>query len=108
MDAIVTVSQIEVSDFEVLYDAVQDAPVEIVQLEQGKMEGALTHLTVGSVGVSVGEFSRGICQRGLLSPNRWTLAFITNPAQICHYDMAAGDLFTLAPGQELYSSFSGA
>ncbi|MEY9493795.1 helix-turn-helix domain-containing protein [Bradyrhizobium elkanii] len=108
MGEIVTVRQAKFFDFEALRDAVQDAQSDIVQIEQGKMTGMVTHLAIDSVGASVGDFTRGVRQRGELSPDRWTFGFVEKPAQVCYYDMAPGDLFLLAPGNELYSSFSGA
>jgi AraC-like DNA-binding protein len=106
MVGIVTVRQTEFADFEALRDAVQDSPSEIVQLEHGKMTGTLAHLSVGSVGISTGSFTRGVRQRGVLSPNRWTLGMLLgSPALLQHFEAGPGDLFVLAPDHELYSRF---
>ncbi|OSJ31526.1 hypothetical protein BSZ19_21825 [Bradyrhizobium japonicum] len=108
MSSIIAIRQNEFCDPEALQDAVQDGQSDIAQLEPGQITVKLTHLTLGSVGASTGDFTRGIRQRGVLSPNRWVFGFIANPAVICYHDMAPDDLLILAPGQELYSSFSGA
>jgi AraC-like DNA-binding protein len=105
MNGIVVVRQTEFSDFEALRDAAQDGPSEIVQLEQGKMTGTLTHLSVGSVGISTGNFSRGIRGRGVLSERRWMFIFFAKPVQVQHLEAAPGDIFLLAPGHEHYSRY---
>jgi AraC family ethanolamine operon transcriptional activator len=104
----VKIRQTGFSDFEALRDAVQDGASEIVQLERGPIVGKLAHYSVGSVGISTGNFTRGVRQRGVLSEQRWTLGIIAAPAKMLHFEMAPGDLLILAPGHELYSSFSGA
>lgn len=103
----VTLRQSEFSDFEALRDAVQDAPAEIVQLERGRMSGTLIHQTVGSVGISSGEFSRSLRGRGVLSGYRWTFCYFTQPGLIQHFETTPGDLFLLAPGHEHYASYRG-
>ena len=104
----VKIRQTEFSDFEALRDAVQDGASEIVQLERGPIIGKLAHFSVGSVGISTGNFTRGVRQRGVLSESRWTFGIIAAPAKMLHFEMAPGDLLMLAPGHELYSSFSSA
>jgi AraC family ethanolamine operon transcriptional activator len=104
----VTVRRSQFSDFEVLRDAVQDAPLDIVQLEPGKMAGELTHLSVGSLGISSGSFTRGLRSRGVISDQRWTLgAVLDAPAAMQHFPMAAGDIAMLAPGHEGHARYLG-
>ncbi|UGY12503.1 hypothetical protein HAP48_0028200 [Bradyrhizobium septentrionale] len=100
--------QLEFADFEVLRNAVQDAPtpMDIVQLGQGEMAGTLAHLSVGSVGISTGSFTRGVRQRGVLSTNRWTFGMLLgSSALLQHFEATPGDLIVIAPDQELYSRF---
>jgi AraC-like DNA-binding protein len=103
-----TITKTEISDFEVLQDAVQDAPIDIVQLEPGKMTGQLMHLSIGTVGVSIGEFSRGFRGRGVQSEHRCTLSINEKPAVIQGFEVGPGDLFLLKPGHEIYATYSGA
>ena len=99
----------EFSDFEVLRGAVQDAPVDIVQLQPGKMTGKLMHLSVGSLGISTGSFSRAVRSRGALSEHRWTLGTLLDaPALLQDVKSVPGDVLTLAPNEELYTRFLGA
>jgi len=102
------IRQSEFSDFEALRDAAQDGLAEIVQLERGHMTGNLMHASVGSVGISAGEFSRSIRGRGILSERRWTFCYFTHPGVIQHhFEAAPGDMFILAPGREHYASYPG-
>lgn len=103
-----TISQTEISDVEVLQEAVQDAPLDIVQLEPGKMTGQLKHLSVGTVGVSIGSFSRGFRARGVQSDRRCTLSINEKPVVILGFEVRPGDLFLLKPGHEIYATYSGA
>jgi AraC family ethanolamine operon transcriptional activator len=104
----VTLRQVPFADFEALREGVQDAPIDIVQLESGTMTGTVTHLSVGSIGVSVGSFSLGFRACGVQSDHRWTLSHNSGPAVLRRFEIGAGDLFLLAPGQEIYARYSGA
>jgi AraC family ethanolamine operon transcriptional activator len=105
----VTVRRSQFSDFEVLRDAVQDAPLDIVQLDPGKMAGELTHLSVGSLGISSGRFTRGLRSRGVVSDQRGALGTVLDaPATMQHFATAAGDIAILAPGHEGHARYLGA
>lgn len=105
----IRIDQKKITDFEALHDAVQDAPVDIVQLEPGKMSGMLTHLSGPTLGISTGSFSRGVRQRGLLSDRRWSFGtLLDGPALLQDVESKPGDLVVLAPNEELYSCFPGA
>lgn len=106
----VTVRRATVSDFEVLRDAVQDTPTNIMQLERGRMGGSLLHLAFDSeVGVSTGEFTHAIRTTGSLSDHRWGIGTVLHaPALINHVEMLPGELLILRPNHELYTRYSGA
>ena len=100
----VGVQQAEFSDFEALRHAIQDAPLDIVQLAPGRISGMLTHLSVGSLGISTGSFTRSIRSLGVVSNHRWTLGMVIGaPASLQLFETAPGDLVLIQPGQELYS-----
>lgn len=105
----VTVRRTPFSDFEMLRDAVQDAPTEIVQLEHGKMVGELTHLTLGRLGASSGIFSRGLRSRGILSEGRLMLGMMLDgaPALFQNVEAQPGDLIIIQPRYELYARYFG-
>ncbi|MGY2987739.1 helix-turn-helix domain-containing protein [Bradyrhizobium sp. USDA 4508] len=108
-DVPVTVKRIKVSDFEVLRNAVQDAEEhDIVQLENGKMTGDLTHLSVGSIGISHGRFDRAMRLRGVGSKNRWLFGtLLVAPALIKNVETPAGDIVIEMPGHEQYLRYYG-
>ncbi len=66
-------------------------------------------MSIGSVGVSTGIFSRGFRQRGALSDKRIAIGTVfDDPAFILDFEMTPGDRLILAPEHELYSRFFGA
>ncbi|UPK03133.1 helix-turn-helix domain-containing protein [Bradyrhizobium sp. 170] len=96
------------SHFEALRDAVQDAPIDIVQLGRGQMTGSLAHLSIGSLGISTGSFSRALRGRGLQSPYRWALGMVLDsPASFQHFEASPGDLVIVPPDQEIYARYYG-
>jgi AraC-like DNA-binding protein len=102
----IAIQQTDFSDFEALRNAVQDAPIDIVQLEQGDIAGSLAHFTMGSFGLSTGSFTRGVRARGVLSQNRWTLGMLFDAPGLLHtYESLPGDLAITAPNYELYASY---
>jgi AraC-like DNA-binding protein len=102
----VTVRQTEISDFEALRDALQDAPIEIVQLEHGKMSGTMTHMSVGSLGISTGNFTRSVRARGVQSKRRWMIGMVLDaPASIQHVNVIPGDHLIIAPDHEIYTHY---
>jgi AraC family ethanolamine operon transcriptional activator len=105
---VVSVRQVEFADFEMLRDGL-DAKLDIVQLEQGRTGGKLTRLSVGSLGISVGSFSRGYRASGIVSSRRWTLGTVLEaPALMQHFEMGPGQILSHAPGHEHYSRYFGA
>jgi len=105
---IITVQQSAFSDFEALKHGMQDAPLDVMQVEPGPMSGKLAHMSIGSVGISTGSFSHGIRTRGVLSKTRFTLGMVFVAPALQHFEMAPGDLITVKPGQETYSRYFGA
>jgi AraC-like DNA-binding protein len=101
----VSVKRVQFADYEALRYAVQDAPQEIVQLENGPMTGEINHLTVGPISISTGHFSRGIRGRGLVSTrNRWNFSMLVDGdgAVVCRAPIKPGDSFIVRPDQEIY------
>lgn len=106
--SIITVQRTEFADFEALQDIVQDNRSEVMQIGPGRMSGRITHLSVGTFGISTGEFSRGIRARGLLSPTRWSFVMMLESkgsALVNGHQITAGDVMIVAPGQERYTRF---
>ena len=106
MSSVVTVDQTEVSDCDELREAVQDAQVDILQLERGKMSGTITHVSVDTVGVSTGDFTQGLRSLGNLSDRRWALAAVLDASALWqHFEAMPGDLLILPPNHELYARY---
>lgn len=105
MSGIVLVRKTEFSNFEALHDAALDGPSEVVQLARGRMTGALMHLSVGSLGISTGSFSRSVRGRGVLSERRWMFTFFAKPARMQHFEVSPRNIVLLAPGREHFSSY---
>lgn len=102
----VTVQRADFIGFEALRNAVQDAPVDIVQLGKGSMTGTLVHASVGTLGISSGRFSRAMRTVGALSGHRWTLGMVLNgTSSMQQIDTAPGDLVLIKPNQELFTHF---
>ncbi|WP_225116773.1 AraC family transcriptional regulator [Bradyrhizobium sp. BRP22] len=72
------------------------------------MAGELTHVSMGSLGISTGSFSRGLRSRGVVSPHRWLLGIALAAPARHHLDVQPGQILALAPGTEQYSIYSGA
>ncbi|WP_245320447.1 helix-turn-helix domain-containing protein [Bradyrhizobium lablabi] len=81
-----------------------------MQLDRGKMGGSLLHLAFDSeVGVSTGEFTRGIRTTGSLSDHRWGIGTVlTAPALMNQVEISPGEIMIIRPNTELYTRFSGA
>jgi AraC-like DNA-binding protein len=106
MNELISLRQTEFADFEALRDSVQDGPSDIVQLEPGSMTGKLLHMSIGSLGASIGTFTRGLRQRGVLSETRWIFAVRRGaPALMMDYEWTANDLVILPPGHEYYARY---
>jgi len=104
----IRIDQKKITDFQTLHDAVPSAAYDIVQLERGTMTGTLTRLSGPVFRISTGSFSRGFRVRGVRSGSEWTLSVNAAPAMLQGFEMGPGDLFLLAPGQEIYASYPGA
>jgi AraC-like DNA-binding protein len=107
----IAIQQTNFSDFEALRHAVQGAPapIDIVQVERGEIAVSLTHLAIGSLGLSTVSFSRGVRARGVLSESRWTLGMLFDaPGLLQTVESAPGDLVLTAPNFELYASYPSA
>jgi len=106
----VAVARVPFADFEALRHSVADAPLDIVQLENGPISGEMQHLRLGTNGIfgtidiSHGHFTRGIRARGLMSPTRWNFSMLVgdDPAVVNHAPIKPGDAFIVRPNQEVY------
>jgi len=105
----ISVHEVAFNGFEALRDVMQDAPTDIVQLQPGPMSGTITHLSVGTIGVSMGSFTRGMLARGMLSERRWMLGMrlFGDPILYQDVDVATGDLVLVKPDHEVYSRYFG-
>jgi AraC family ethanolamine operon transcriptional activator len=94
-EAAVAIRRIPVDSVEALRHAVQGADFDIVQLARGNLTGSLTHLSVGSFSMSVGRFSSAVRSRGVVSPDRLTLAMLLEgdrPKYSWSHDVIPGDI----------------
>jgi AraC family ethanolamine operon transcriptional activator len=98
----IAIRQSDFKDFEVLRNAWQDAQFDIVQVENGPMRGALSHISFDGVGISTGGYSRGIRANGLGSDRRWVFStqIDNGPAMMNRIQIKAGDQTIIRPDSE--------
>src|SRR5258708_9506148 len=103
----VMIQQTDFKDFEALRDAWQDAQFDIVQVENGQMHGALSHFSLGNIGISTGNYSRGIRARGLGSERRFVFSTQieeSETAAMNRIGIKLGDQTIIRPDREFYFS----
>jgi AraC family ethanolamine operon transcriptional activator len=98
----IAINRLEFRDVEVLRYGLMDAPIDIVQVEKGPMVGNISHFTVGSVGVSTGNYSRGVRSLGLASERRWAFNTMldTTETALDRLKVKAGDQAVIHPDRE--------
>jgi AraC family ethanolamine operon transcriptional activator len=86
-----------------LREATRGSDLKIVQLRPGKLHGAITHIAVGNLGISVGQFTSGIRARGPMDQERIVLGtMLASAGRAAHWwkDVRAGDAIIFPPGVE--------
>jgi AraC family ethanolamine operon transcriptional activator len=81
----------------------RSADIEITQLEAGTLKGSLTYLNVGELGVSVGQFSKGLRSRGVFSKQYVKIGLlVAAQADVSHWSMSqsAGGIAVFPPGED--------
>ena len=105
-----TVRKVSIDSVEALREAVVGADFEIVQLVRGNLVGSLTHLSLGSFSMSIGRFSSAVRSRGVVSPERLTLAMLldgSNPKYSWSRDVIPGDIGVFPPRLDHESIYNG-
>jgi AraC-like DNA-binding protein len=90
-------------DFEGLREGLQDAPMDILQIQRGPMQGCLAHLAIDDdIGVSTARYTRGVQARGLGSDRRLVLSTLTEagPTTFGSVAIKAGDQMIIQPDTE--------
>lgn len=100
----VTVRKVPIDSVEALREAVVGADFDIVQLARGSLAGSLTHVGIGNLSMSIGRFSSAVRSRGVVSPERLTLAMLLDGWS---HDMIPGDIAVLPPRLDHESIYNG-
>ncbi|MER8529485.1 helix-turn-helix transcriptional regulator [Mesorhizobium sp. M0520] len=105
-----TARKVPIDSVEALREAVAGADFDIVQLAKGNLTGSLTHLNIGSFSMSIGRFSSAVRSRGVVSPDRLTLAMLldgSNPRYSWSHDVIPGDIGVFPPRLDHESVYQG-
>jgi AraC family ethanolamine operon transcriptional activator len=109
--AYVLVNRTRVDDFESLRESVPASASEVVQLENGRMNGFLTHISIGDFSLSSGSFSLGVRTQRIFSDRRMTFGILLDASDrvstLCH-EMRPGDIGVSPPGVEHRCRYYGA
>jgi AraC family ethanolamine operon transcriptional activator len=106
----ISVKTHQLRNFEELTSTVQGARSEIIQLDPGRVNGFISHLSIGGLPVNIGSFSVGVRSRGILSPDRTTIGMLTaTHGRVIHWsrEMYAGDVLVTPPGVEYGGRYFG-
>ena len=101
---------LKVEGFEELNEIVVGARREIVQLERGKIAGALSHATIGDLPIDMASFNLGIRTRGGSHRERIGIGMLTasgGHALRASYESHAGDVLAMQPGSEHENRYYG-
>jgi AraC-like DNA-binding protein len=103
MSAPVSVRTHSVESFEQLRRVVPSARTEVTQVDRGRLQGSLTHFSIGGLPLDLGAFSLGVRSRGVVSEDRITIGMLTGCAnRVTHwsYDMRPADVVVWSPKAE--------
>jgi AraC-like DNA-binding protein len=95
MSAPFSVQTRSIESFEELKGVVPSARTEVTQVDRGRLQGSLTHFSIGGLPLDLGTFSLGVRSRGVVSENRITIGMLTNCTnRVTHwsYEMRPGDV----------------
>lgn len=100
----ITSHTLDIDSVDVLRQPVQrSADIELTQLEAGPLKGSLTHLNVGELVVSIGQFSRGLRSRGVFSKKYVKVGLLVSAeADVSHWSTTqrSGDIAVFPPGED--------
>jgi AraC-like DNA-binding protein len=103
MSAAISVRSLEVESAEELRCVVPSARTDVTQVDRGRLQGALTHLSIGGLPLDLGSFSLGVRSRGVVSEDRITIGMLTSRTnRVTHwsYDMQPADVVVWSPKAE--------
>jgi AraC-like DNA-binding protein len=93
-----------------LRETTRGSDVEVVQLKPGKLRGAITHIGIGDLGISLGQFNSEVRARGPLHQERLVLGtMLSNAGQALHWwkDVQPGDVVVFPPRVEADAIYCG-
>ena len=103
MTAPVSVRTRGVESVEELRRVVPSARTEVTQVDRGRLQGSLTHFSLGGLPLDLGRFSLGVRSRGIVSEDRITIGMLTGRTnRVTHwsYDMQPADVVVWSPKAE--------
>jgi AraC-like DNA-binding protein len=103
MSAPVSVGTHGVESVEELRRVVPSARTEVTQVDRGRLQGSLTHFSIGGLPLDLGRFSLGVRSRGVVSEDRITIGMLTGRTnRVTHwsYDMQPADIVVWSPKAE--------
>ena len=93
-----------------LRETTRGSDVEVVQLRPGKLQGAITHIGIGNLGVSLGRFNSEVRARGPLHQERVVLGtMLATAGRALHWwkDVRPGDVAVFPPCVEADAIYGG-
>lgn len=93
-----------------LRETTRGSNIEVIQLKPGKLQGSITHLEIGNLGISVGRFNSAIRMRGALHQDKIVLGTIIDSADRVtqwRQDVQPGDVGIFPAGVEFDAIHSG-
>src|SRR6266513_2537611 len=103
MSAPFSVQTRSIASFEELRLVVPSARTEVTQVDRGRLQGSLTHFSIGGLPLDLGTFSLGVRSRGVVSEDRITIGMLTGRTnRVTHwsYDMQPADVVVWSPKAE--------
>jgi AraC-like DNA-binding protein len=104
------IQRLSIGGIDSLRGAVANADFELVQLERGRLVGALTHIKCDGMGLSFGRFSHGIRARGVVSSECVAFGMLLGSArETSQWDcpMAPGDVVVYPRNQDHEAVYRG-
>jgi AraC-like DNA-binding protein len=92
-----------VESVEELRRVVPSARTEVTQVDRGRLQGSLSHFSIGGLPLDLGRFSLGVRSRGVVSEDRITIGMLTGRTnRVTHwsYDMQPADVVVWSPKAE--------
>jgi AraC-like DNA-binding protein len=99
-----------VTGFEELNEAIFGVRRDVVQIERGKIQGRLSHASIGDLPVDVVKFNLGVRTRGTTGKDRTTIGMLleaTNRVTRASFESRPGDVVVTPPGAEHENRYYG-